>query len=138
MIPVEATRKEDELYYQGPFWIIADSFKDILRGNFELLGEKLESDYNGNYIGQATSKSQKTHKKVWEKHSSKYNGVSYTYYPRGRVAIYQGIAFIHLNSRCNTPNVVDTIVRSYNLDKLEIELDLNDTYQGSHYDFQLS
>jgi hypothetical protein len=29
---VAGTRKEDDLYYQGPFWIIADTFKDIHRG----------------------------------------------------------------------------------------------------------
>ena len=88
--------------------------------------------------GIAKSGDTYNHKKFWNDLKPKGNKYSYNYYPRGRVAIYQGIAFIHLNSRCNTPNVVDTIVRSYNLDKLEIELDLNDTYQGSHYDFQLS
>ena len=137
MQSILATRKEDELYYQGPFWIIADTFKDIHRGNFELLGEKLECNYNGDYIGELTSKSQKTHKKIWSKHAARYNDVDYTYYPRGRVAIYQGTAFIHINSKCNVPSVIDAVVDAYNLEKLDIEIDLNDTYQGSHYDFQL-
>ncbi len=44
---------------------------------------------------------------------------------------------MHLNSKCNMPKVIDAIVEMYNLGKLEIEIDLNDTYQGSHYDFDL-
>ena len=134
---VVGTRKEDELYYQGPFWIIADSFKDIHRGKFKLIGEQLLTDFSGNYINDATSKSQKTHKKVWEEYKSQYKDVDYTFYPRGRVAIYEGTAFIHINSKCNIPSVIDAIIDMYHLDKLEIEVDLNDTYQGSHYDFQL-
>ena len=134
---VVGTRKEDELYYQGPFWIIADSFKDIHRGKFKLIGEQLLTDFSGNYINDVTSKSQKTHKKVWEVYKSQYKDVDYTFYPRGRVAIYEGTAFIHINSKCNIPSVINAITDMYHLDKLEIEVDLNDTYQGSHYDFQL-
>ena len=134
---IYATRKEDELYYQGPFWLIADTFKDIHRGKFELIGIQLPCDYEGNYIGPAGSKSSKTHRKLWEEYRSRYNDVDYTYYPRGRVAVYDGTAFIHLNSKCNIPSVIDAITETYHLDKLEIELDFNDTYQGSHYDFQL-
>lgn len=134
---IVATRKGDEIYYQGPFWIISDSFKDIHRGNFELLGEHLASDWSGNYVDNRSSKSQKTHKKLWDRYKLQFNDVDYTFYPRGRVAIYEGTAFIHLNSRCNVPQVIDAVIQSYELDKLEIEVDLNDTYQGSHYDFQL-
>lgn len=134
---ISATRKEDDTYYQGPFWIVADCFKDIHRGNFEIIGDKLLSDYDGNYLGERTSKSAKTHKKVWDNYAAHYGNVDYIYYPRGRVAIYQGTAFIHINSKCNMPKVIDAVVEMYNLAKLEIEIDLNDTYQGSHYDFEL-
>lgn len=134
---IVSSRKEDDYYYQGPFWIIADCFKDIHRGKFEIVGEKFLSDYNGNYIGEATSKSQKTHKKVWEELKSQYKDVDYTYYPRGRVAIFKGTAFIHINSKCNIPYVVNAITHEYNIEKLDIEVDLNDVYQGSHYDFGL-
>lgn len=135
---IVGTRKEDELYYQGPFWIIADNFKDVHRGKFEIIGEPLLCDYHGNYVGNTTSKSAKTHKKIWESdYAKKYNNPDYTYYPRGRVAIYEGTAFIHLNSKCNIPAVVNAIVDKYQIKKLDIEVDLNDTYQGSHYDFKL-
>lgn len=132
------TRKDEDLFYQGPFWIIADTFKDIHRGRFELLGDPLPCDYSGNYIGNTTSKSAKTHKRIWEStYAGRFNGVDYTYYPRGRVAVYDGTAFIHLNSRCNIPSIIDSIAEKYHLGKLGIEIDLNDTYQGSHYDFKL-
>lgn len=132
------TRKEDEIYYQGPFWIIADSFKDIHRGKFQIIGEPLPCNYSGEYIGDATSKSAKTHKRIWKsEYSDKYDIDDYTYYPRGRVAVYEGTAFIHLNSKCNIPSVIDRIVDMYKIEKLDIEIDLNDVYQGSHYDFKL-
>jgi hypothetical protein len=135
---VAGTRKEDDLYYQGPFWIIADTFKDIHRGKFALLGEPLPCDYHGDYVGDTTSKSSKTHKRIWEsQYINNYNNVDYTFYPRGRVAVYEGTAFIHLNSKCNIPSVIDAIIDKYKIDKLDIEIDLNDVYQGSHYDFQL-
>lgn len=134
---ITEVRKEDDLYYQDPFWIIGDNFLNILKGNFKITGEKYLCDYEGNYTNNSISKSAKAHKKAWEKLKRLYNNVSYTYYPRGRVSIYKGVAFIHLNSGCNTPKIVDTIMDNYNLRNLEIEIELNDTYQGSHYDFEL-
>lgn len=132
------TRKEDDLYYQGPFWLIADSFLNILRGKFELVGSKFTCNYDGDYIQNDKSKSQRTHKKIWDsEYSEIYETDDYTFFPRGRVSIYKGIAFIHINSKCNVPKVVDKIINEYNLGKLEIEIDLNDAYQGSHYNFKL-
>ena len=129
------SKKEDDFYFQGAFWIKADSFKNIMLGNFELIiGSKLLSDYCGNYVDLNQSKNSLTHKKLWDSVS---DGHSWTYYPRGRVAIYNGVAYIHLNSKCNSPAIIDKIINEYCINKLNIELDLNDTYQGSHYDFEL-
>ena len=133
-------RKEDKVYYQGAFWIVADSFRDIMRGNFQLVGKLLESDYNGNYTNYSGSQKPLTHQRLWRDEYSKQpfgDGKEYNYYPRGRVAIHNGVAYIHLNSKCNTPKIVDEVVKTYGLDGLEIEIDLNDTYQGSHYEFLL-
>ena len=131
-------KKEDNYYFQGPFWIISNSVKDILDGNFQIIGEKYLSDYNGNYIDDSTSKSQKTHKNLWNtKYKIKYDNVEYTYYPRGRVSIHNGLAYIHINSKCNIPKVIDKIINEYAIRGLDITIDLNDTYQGSHYDFEL-
>lgn len=135
---ITCTRKEDELYYQGPFWIVAEKFIEIHRGHFELIGEKFACDYEGNYLKSDLSKSKRTHKKIWqEEYASEYGEEDYTFYPRGRVAICDGVAFIHINSKCNIPSVIDKIIQEYGISKLEIEIDLNDTYQGSHYNFKL-
>ena len=129
------TRKDDELYFQGAFWIKANSFKDIMHNKFDLIiGSKILSDYSGNYVDEIQSKNSLSHKNLWNNVS---DGHSWTYYPRGRVAIYNGVAYIHLNSKCNTPEIIDRIIKEYNLEKLETDIDLNDTYQGSHYDFEL-
>ena len=131
-------RKEDELYYQGAFWIYGDSIKDIKKNNFKLICKKLLSDYSGNYKEQIVSKKSLTHKRLWDELNPTNNTeISWDYYPRGRVAIYNGVAYIHLNSLFNQPSIIDAIINEYELNKLEIEIDLNDTYQGSHYDFQL-
>lgn len=146
MISLNEVRKEDDLYYQGPFWIDAKSVKDIYQGNFNIIGMKFESDYNGDYINLQRSKSSLTHKKIWKEllqdstnteFIKKYKDKDYIYLPRGRVSIYNGTAFIHLNSKMNIPKVINKIIEYYSISKLEIDIDLNDEYQGSHYDYQL-
>ena len=130
-------RKEDDVYYQGAFWIIGSSVKDIKCGSFTIIGEKLESDYEGNYTVPIQSKSGLTHKRLWQKHSEGNEDKPYNYFPRGRVAIYKGTAFIHLNSLFNQPDIIDTVIEQYNLRNLDIEIENNDQTQGSHYDFLL-
>lgn len=134
-----SVRKDEEYYYEGPFWILSNSVKDIHRGNFELLSVKFVCDYDGNIVDSGgRSKSGSSHKNIWNRElKHKYDDVEYNYYPRGRVAIYKGTAFIHINSLCNTPKVINNIVSEYKLDKLDIEVELNDEVQGSHYDFLL-
>jgi hypothetical protein len=74
---INEVRKEDDLFYQGPFWIIANSFLDILRGNFSIIGSKFECNYAGNYINNDKSKSQKTHKIIWRDNYAKiYNSAT--------------------------------------------------------------
>lgn len=137
---LQEVRKEDELYYEGPFWIIGDSFKDILKGNFKLVFEKYACNYDGNSYND-TPKNNRTHKYVWnllkDSHYVKDKNVDYTYYPRGRVGIYNGTAFININSKCNTPKIISNIINEYNLHNLDIELSFDDEIQGSHYDFKL-
>lgn len=135
---IKEIRKEEDIFYQGPFWIIADSVKDIQIGNFSLLSYKYPCYFSGEYINNQTSKSQKTHHKIWNEIRHSYGDMDFTYYPRGRVAIFNGNAFIHINSICNTPAVIDAIKTEYNISKLDCIEDLNDIYQGSHYNFQLT
>lgn len=132
-------RKEDDLYFQGDFWINGNSVKEIKRGRFEVIGITLPCDFSGKYVSDiGRSKSSLTHKRLWSEYAKELSDKPFNYLPRGRVSIYNGIAFIHLNSLFNQPYIIDAIVEKYCIDKLDIELDFNDTYQGSHYDFLLT
>ena len=138
---LDESRKEDEIYFQGPFWIIGDSQIEINKGNFEILDKLIPVDYNGNYLDTTPStKGFTSHKKLWNDYKSKYNNVDYDYYPRGRVRIVNGEVFIHINSKMNTPKIINTIINKFGLQKLSdsINIEEDDLLQGSHYDFQLT
>lgn len=79
-----------------------------------------------------------THESVWNELSSKYGGVPYNYYPRGRVEVYNGVAYININSILNNPRIIDKIRHMYEIEKLPYHIGLNDLEQGSHYDFLLN
>lgn len=138
MILVEK-RKEDDIYFQGPFWIIANSQIDIQKGNFTLLSKLIPVDYNGNYLDDSKgTKGFTSHKKLWNEYQLKYN-VDYDYYPRGRVRVVGGEVFIHINSKVNTPKVINSIISEYGLNRLSdnINIEEDDLLQGSHYNFKL-
>lgn len=137
---INEVRKEDELYFQGPFWIISESQIEINRGNFEIIGERIPVDYTGNYVNGLTGKKGVTaHKYIWDRYKSNYGNVEYNYFPRGRVRIVSGNVFIHLNSKVNTPRVINAIIKFYGLEKLSntISVEEDDLIQGSHYEFYL-
>lgn len=132
-------RKEDDIYYQGAFWIKGDSIKDIKKGHFQIIGVELPCDYNGQYVNLFNkSKRSLTHKKLWMEYAGELKDKPFNYLPRGRVSIYNGTAFIHLNSLFNQPDIIDAIIDKYCISRLDLEFDFNDTYQGSHYDFLLT
>lgn len=134
---LKEVRKEDNIYYQGAFWIIGDTVKNIKRGKFTIRGIQIPSNYDGEYLRSFVSKASLTHKRLWSEYSGEFNDKPWNYFPRGRVAIYKGTAYVHLNSLFNQPDIIDEIIERYKIEDLEIEIDLNDTYQGSHYDFLL-
>ena len=142
---VNAVRKEDDIYYNTVFWIVAPTIRDILankkdengKPKWEMVGLKFEVNYEGEYL-DPINKNDLTHKRIWAKeYANKYGQSDYTYYPRGRVNINKGVAYVNINSLMNCPHIIDAIIEASNIGKLELELDFNDTYQGSHYDFQL-
>ena len=132
------SRKEDELYYEGPFWIKADTYRDMQKGNFELIAYKVLVNYEGE-PQEYYNKREFTHKKLWAK-DFKDSGFEYYHYPRGRVNIYKGVVYINLNSKCNTPKIIDAIIKEYKLEKFsqsDIDIEYNDVTQGPHYDFEI-
>ena len=130
------TRREDDFYFQGVFWIKGNSLEEIKNGDFELLiGSKLLTDFYGDYVRKdVPKKSALTHKNLWCDIS---DGRAWEYYPRGRVAVDQGTAYIHLNSQCTSDKIIDAITKTYGIEKLRIVLDYNNEYQGSQYDFEV-
>lgn len=133
---LKEVRRQDDLYYQGAFWIRGNSVLDIKRGNFQIDGIQIPSDYEG-HVTTSKSKNSLSHKNLWKEFNKENENVSFNYYPRGRVAIYKGKAVIHINSLFNQPDIIDAIIDKYSLDKLDIEIECNDIIQGSHYDFLL-
>lgn len=98
------------ILYQGYFWIIGESKKEIRKGNFHLLGQKLPCDENGkSYRGQLLN-----HCQLFSKFSNKLNN-QLDYYPRGKVIIYSGRAFILISDSIKCPAVLDRIKELYNL-----------------------
>ena len=137
---LEEVRKEDDIYFQGPFWIVSDSQVNINKGKFQIIGEKIPVDFQGNYLNGLTGKKGSTsHKVLWNEYKSAFNEVDFNYFPRGRVRIVSGEVFIHLNSKVNNPKVVNAVIQFYELNKLSssINIEEDDLLQGSHYDFLL-
>ena len=130
--------KEDDIYFQGPFWIISDSQLSINIGHFQIIGDKFPVDKDGILLDKCISKNAQTHRNVWKRlYADKFDNVPFDYYPRGRVTIHKGTAIIHIHSFMNIPRVINNIVKLYNLVSLDIDIEHNDEIQGSHYDFQL-
>lgn len=139
---VNALSKEDDIYYEGPFWIIADSVREIYQGKFEIVGEVVAVDYNGNYMDETLKKKGATsHRKLWKESGySMWNETyEYNHFPRGRVRIHDGEVYVHINSKMNTPRIINAIVKEYNLYKFgnDINIEEDDLLQGSHYEFLL-
>ena len=109
-------KKEDDLYFNGCFWIVAESFKDILIGNFKLEGIRYLVNDDGDEISETPVKA-KIHQNVWENNYKNNYKCSYMYFPRGRVSHYKGITYININPKINTPEIIDKIFEYYDLNK---------------------
>ena len=132
---LKEVRKEDNNYFEGSFWIIADSVDKLLCGYFDIIGQKELTTYEG-IRNRDRNVKLLTHKQLWDFYKKDYN-VEYDYYPRGRVSVYNGKAYININSICNTPKIIDSIRSFYCIGDLDCEISYNDVNQGNHYDFQL-
>ena len=133
---LKEVRKEYNNYFEGSFWIIADSVDKLLCGYFDIIGQKELTTYEG-IRNRDRNVKLLTHKQLWDSYKKNYNNVYYDYYPRGRVSVYNGKAYININSICNTPKVIDSILSFYCIRDLDYEISYNDINQGSHYDFKL-
>ena len=132
-------RKEDDLYLIGPFWIIGKSLAVINDGNFDILSEKFLINWEGEYQSRVT-KSEFTHKGIWEnKYKSKY-GVAYNYYPRGRVSFNSKTKefCINIPKGLNEDLILPVIAKEYGINVGRLKVKYTDPTSGDHYTFSLS
>lgn len=132
---VEVKREED-LYYSGCFWVVANTFEDIIKGNFKLLVDKYLVDYEGKEV-LPTERKLKVHKNIWDTKYKKIYNEEYNYYPRGRVSFYNGKCYINLVTNVNFPKVMHKIYEEFDLNRLnndEIEI-IEESKE--HYNFLL-
>ena len=141
MKQLNEVRKEDDIYFSGAFWIVADSFRDILiNNNISIVGEQIATNYDGSYAQVVNSLRGLTHKRLWaEKFQNELcTSHSYNYYPRGRVGISKGHAYINLPIECiNAPHLIDLIRRFYGIEKLDYEVVPQDSGKMDNYMFEL-
>ena len=141
---ISEVRTKDDMYFKGPFWIVADSVKDIHGGRYKIIGEKYLCDFDGKFASaNVPPRSMMTHKKLWkDKYATELNDTDkpFNYYPRGRVEVWDGQAYIFVHGSMNFEPLIGNLIHEYALDKLDdeslVEVVDND-YQGSHYDYLL-
>lgn len=141
MKQLNEVRKEDDLYFSGAFWIVANSFRDILlNNNVTIVGEQLATNYDGSYAQSINSLKGLTHKRLWR---DKFKHIvnteqEYNFYPRGRVGIHNGLAYINLPVECiSAPHLIDLIRHFYGIEKLEYEVVPQDSAKMDNYSFDL-
>lgn len=128
-------RKEEDTYFQGAFWIIGKSMQDVLNGDFHLCCHKILSDYYGNMLDKIESKRSLSHERLWrDKYKELENSdKSYNYYPRGRVGLSNGVAYINIINDCDIPMIINHIIDEYEISKLQIKKELvNEFSDGGH------
>lgn len=126
--------------YSGAFWVVGESLADIKSGNFHLLCYKRLTDYDGNLCEEIHSKRSLSHKRLWydiyreELNSNK----PYNFYPRGRVGISKGVAYINIIEDAAVPLITDAIIREYKIDKLKVIIRKSNKFSdGGHRNFLL-
>lgn len=129
-------RKEDDLYFIGPFWIIGNSLSEINKGNFNLIAEKFLVDYNGIPV-QKVPKLQFTHKGIWEARYKSTFGKEYNYYPRGRISFKEGEWYLNIPDKLNKDIVVPKIKQEYDIKENFEMIKSTDPTTGNHYSFEL-
>ena len=129
-------RKEDDLYFEGPFWIISPSMEELNKGNFTILSNQYLVDFYGKPVLPLT-RYQSTHEYIW---NSKYKdsvGIHpYNYYPRGRVVFKDGKVYLNIPKGLPDDLIKKEVARKFDYDKFD-NVFYKDPTSGNHYTFEL-
>lgn len=127
----------DDLFFEGPFWIIAKSMEDINKGNFTILSQKYLVDFDGNR-DIPKQPAECTHKYIWNSlYKQQYNGVEFDYYPRGRVVSREGKFNLNIPSGLPDDLIKTAVAKEFNIKNGFANVFYKDPTTGGHYSFSL-
>lgn len=148
---LQESHKTDEYYKVGTFWIVGKTIKDVLQGKLKIVGETHCVNYNGN-MATPIPRNSLTHKRLWRdgpysqeaaSFTQEEKKDSYTYYPRGRLSIWNGEYYLFLPQEIfNNPFVIRALEIFYEISpKLQLNVEINEDSavpgQATHYEFEL-
>lgn len=129
-------RKEDDLYFEGPFWIISLSMEELNKGNFTILSNQYLVDFYGKPV-LPLSRYQSTHEYIWNsKYKDSFGVHPYNYYPRGRVVFKDGKVYLNIPKGLPDDLIKKEVARKFDYDKFD-NVFYKDPTSGNHYTFEL-
>lgn len=129
-------RKEDDLYFEGPFWIISPSMEELNKGNFTILSNQYLVDFYGKPVLPLT-KYQSTHEYIWNsKYKDSFGVHPYNYYPRGRVVFKDGRVYLNIPKGLPDDLIKKEVARKFDYDEFD-NVFYKDPTSGNHYTFEL-
>ena len=129
-------RKEDDLYFEGPFWIISPSMEELNKGNFTILSNQYLVDFYGKPVLPLT-RYQSTHEYIWNsKYKDSFGIHPYNYYPRGRVVFKDGKVYLNIPKGLPDDLIKKEVARKFDYDEFD-NVFYKDPTSGSHYTFEL-
>lgn len=129
-------RKEDDLYFEGPFWIISPSMEELNKGNFTILSNQYLVDFYGKPVLPLT-RYQSTHEYIWNsKYKDSFGEHPYNYYPRGRVVFKDGKVYLNIPKGLPDDLIKKEVARKFDYDEFD-NVFYKDPTSGNHYTFEL-
>lgn len=129
-------RKEDDLYFEGPFWIISPSMEELNKGNFTILSNQYLVDFYGKLVLPLT-RYQSTHEYIWNsKYKDSFGVHPYNYYPRGRVVFKEGKVYLNIPKGLPDDLIKKEVARKFDYDEFD-NVFYKDPTSGNHYTFEL-
>lgn len=129
-------RKEDDLYFEGPFWIISPSMEELNKGNFTILSNQYLVDFYGKPVLPLT-RYQSTHEYIWNsKYKDSFGIHPYNYYPRGRVVFKDGKVYLNIPKGLPDDLIKKEVARKFDYDEFD-NVFYKDPTSGNHYTFEL-